>query len=108
MRTIAGYAHESGRSVIVVINKWDLVTDKRTDGKPPADRSLYEEQVRRHLKFLAYAPVVLSRQRWARSGQAFFHVGSWYRGARKRIGTGEMNRFLPRRFERASVPWRSG
>ena len=25
--TIAGYAHESGRSVIVVINKWDLVTD---------------------------------------------------------------------------------
>src|SRR5580692_1928099 len=37
--TIAGYAHESGRSVIVVINKWDLVTVKRTDGKPPAERS---------------------------------------------------------------------
>ena len=28
--TIAGYAHESGRSVIVVINKWDLITEKRT------------------------------------------------------------------------------
>ncbi len=36
--TIAGYAHESGRSVIIVINKWDLVTTARTDGKPPADR----------------------------------------------------------------------
>src|SRR5581483_4590318 len=24
--TIAGYAHESGRSVIIVVNKWDLVT----------------------------------------------------------------------------------
>ncbi len=36
--TIAGYAHESGRSVIIVINKWDFVTDKPTDGKPPADR----------------------------------------------------------------------
>ena len=35
--TIAGYAHESGRSVIIVINKWDLVTTARTDGKPPAD-----------------------------------------------------------------------
>ena len=56
--TIAGYAHESGRSVIIVINKWDLVTDKRTDGKPPAERAVYEEQVRRHLKFLSYAPVV--------------------------------------------------
>ena len=56
--TIAGYAHESGRSVIIVINKWDLVTATRTDGKPPAERSIYEEQVRRHLKFLSYAPVV--------------------------------------------------
>ncbi len=36
--TIGGYAHESGRSVIIVINKWDLVTTARTDGKPPADR----------------------------------------------------------------------
>ena len=37
--TIAGYAHESGRSVIIVINKWDLVTTARSDGKPPAERS---------------------------------------------------------------------
>src|SRR5262249_11367939 len=49
--TIAGYAHESGRSVIVVINKWDLVTTDRSDSKPPAERAVYEEQVRRHLKF---------------------------------------------------------
>ena len=35
--TIAGYAHESGRSVIVVINKWDLVTTKlvQTASLPP-------------------------------------------------------------------------
>src|SRR5271165_4490388 len=42
--TIAGYAHESGRSVIIVINKWDLVTTARTDGKPPADRDVFEAQ----------------------------------------------------------------
>ncbi len=36
--TIGGYAHESGRSVIIIVNKWDLVTTARTDGKPPADR----------------------------------------------------------------------
>ena len=27
--TIAGYAHESGRSVIIVINKWDLVAPSK-------------------------------------------------------------------------------
>ena len=45
--TIGGYAHESGRSVIIVVNKWDAVTTGRTDGKPPADRDIFEEQLRR-------------------------------------------------------------
>ena len=75
--TIAGYAHESGRSVIIVINKWDLVTTARTDGKPPADRQVYEEQVRRHLKFLTYAPVVfVSAVNGQESGQTVFHAGA--------------------------------
>ena len=56
--TIGGYAHESGRSVIVIVNKWDLVGPARTDGHPPADRDLYEKQARRALKFLDYAPMV--------------------------------------------------
>ncbi len=104
--TIAGYAHESGRSVIIVINKWDLVTTARTDGKPPAERSIYEEQVRRHLKFLAYAPVVFVS---ASTGQNVAKLYSTLelvaRERRKRIGTGEMNRFLSHvDFERASVP----
>ncbi|HMF91421.1 MAG TPA: ribosome biogenesis GTPase Der, partial [Candidatus Angelobacter sp.] len=55
---IGGYAHESGRSVIIVVNKWDLVSAARQDGAPPADRELYEHQVRRALKFLDYAPIV--------------------------------------------------
>jgi len=104
--TIAGYAHESGRSVIVVINKWDLVTSNRSDGKPPADRKPYEQQVRQHLKFLSYAPVVFVS---ATTGQGldklFATLELVARERRKRIGTGEMNRFLSRiDFERASVP----
>ena len=104
--TIAGYAHESGRSVIIVINKWDLVTTARTDGKPPAERSIYEEQARRHLKFLSYAPVVFVS---ASTGQNIAKLYSTLelvaRERRKRIGTGEMNRFLSHvDFERASVP----
>ncbi len=104
--TIAGYAHESGRSVIVVINKWDLVTSNRNDGKPPADRSIYEQQVRRHLKFLSYAPVIfVSATTGQNLGQLFSTLELVAHERRKRIGTGEMNRFLARiDFERASVP----
>ena len=104
--TIAGYAHESGRSVIVVINKWDLVTSNRNDGKPPADRSIYEQQVRRHLKFLSYAPVIfVSATTGQNLGQLFSTLELVAHERRKRIGTGEMNRFLGRiDFERASVP----
>jgi GTPase len=104
--TIAGYAHESGRSVIVVINKWDLVTDKRSAGKPPADRNVYEEQVRRHLKFLSYAPVLfVSATTGKNIDELFSTLELVARERRKRIGTGEMNRFLARiDFERASVP----
>jgi len=104
--TIAGYAHESGRSVIVVVNKWDLVTDKRQDGKLPADCSIYEQQVRRHLKFLSYAPVLfVSATRGSNLDKLFSTLELVARERRKRIGTGEMNRFLSRiDFERASVP----
>ncbi len=104
--TIAGYAHESGRSVIVVINKWDIVTSNRTDGKPPADRSLYEDQVRHHLKFLSYAPVVfVSATTGQNLDQLFSTLELVARERRKRVGTGEMNRFLSHvDFDRASVP----
>ena len=104
--TIAGYAHESGRSVIVVINKWDLITENRRDGKPAADRAIYEEQVRRHLKFLSYAPVVfVSATTGAGLDKLFSTLELVARERRKRITTGEMNRFLSKiDFERASVP----
>src|SRR5271157_3442561 len=104
--TIAGYAHESGRSVIIVINKWDLVTTHRTDGKPPAERAKYEEQVRRHLKFLSYAPVLFVSATTGKNVDKIFSTLELVaRERRKRIGTGEMNRFLARvDFERASVP----
>ena len=67
---IAGYAHESGRSIIIIVNKWDLVmsgkerTGRQTkssrmqENKRPADRSAYEQRVRDALKFLSYAPML--------------------------------------------------
>jgi GTP-binding protein len=103
---IAGYAHESGRSIVIVVNKWDLVTHARTDGKPPAERGIFEEQARRHIKFLNYAPIVFVS---ATSGKGMKELFSTLEQVaqerRKRVSTGEMNRFMQKvDFERASVP----
>ena len=109
--TIGGYAHESGRSVIIVVNKWDLVTTGRTDGKPPADRDVFEKQVRKALKYLDYAPVIFLSALEAigpeRKGMArvLHEVVAVAKERRKRVSTGQMNRFLEKiDFQRAPVP----
>jgi len=109
--TIGGYAHESGRSVIIVVNKWDLVTTGRTDGKPPADRDIFEEQLRRTLKYLNYAPVIFLSALEATGPEAkkllrvLHEVVAVAAERRKRVSTGQMNRFLEKiDFQRAPVP----
>ena len=50
--TVAGYASEKGRAVILVVNKWDAVAkDNKTHGR-------YIEELRRRFKFLAFAPIL--------------------------------------------------
>ena len=104
--TIGGYAHESGRSVIILVNKWDAVTTGRTDGKPPADRDIFERQLRSVLKYLDYAPVIfLSALEGKGMGRVLREVKAVAAERRKRITTGQMNRFLERiDFQRAPVP----
>ncbi len=112
---IGGYAHESGRSVIIVVNKWDLMTRGGPDGmrldpsgigKPVVDPKVYEEQVRHALKYLDYAPLLfISASEGVNVNQVFKKVELVARERRKRVSTGQMNRFLARvDFQRASVP----
>lgn len=106
--TIGGYAHESGRSVIIVVNKWDLVTTARVDGRHAADAQIYEKQVRRALKFLNYAPVIFVSATDSRNLDKLFKALELVAAERrKRISTAQMNRFIESvDFERASVPYR--
>ena len=109
---IGGYAHESGRSVIIVINKWDLMTEVGPDGKrlfdgrTPADKKVYEQQVRDALKYLEYAPLLFVSAAESKGVEEIFKkVELVARERRKRISTGAMNRFLDQiDFQRASVP----
>src|SRR5215831_10580192 len=116
--TIAGYAHESGRSVIILVNKWDLVTTgkKRAvsqpktariqDSKRPNDQNIYLQRLRGALKFLNYAPALFISAETGKNVDKVFPLIEEVSAERyKRIGTGEMNRFLKTiDFDRASVP----
>jgi GTP-binding protein len=148
---IGGYAHESGRSVILVVNKWDLITnpvnksgapclasetwdsrvphssrtsamsgisgapsfaasgegwDAKNSAPPKVDQKIFEQQVRDHLKFLDYAPLVFVSATTGLGIQELFRkVELVARERRKRVTTGQMNRFLAAvDFQRASVP----
>jgi len=117
--SIAGYAHESGRSVIVVVNKWDLIGSKKKSGRPTkaermresqgvGDRDAYEQHLRDELKFLNYAPVVFVSAQSGKGTERIFPLLEKVAAERsKRIATSEMNRFLEQvDFDRASVPMR--
>jgi len=117
---IAGYAHESGRSVIIVVNKWDMmISGAQQPGRPskaarmresrrPGDRAAYEERLRYDLKFLSYAPIVFVSAKSGKGVDKIFPlIEKVASERRKRISTSEMNRFIERvDFERASVPMR--
>jgi GTPase len=118
--TIAGYAHESGRSVIIVVNKWDLVISgekkavsqskaaRMRESKRPADRDAYEQRLRYALKFLPYAPVLFISATTGKGTEKILPTLQQVAAERrKRIPTAEMNRFLEHvDFDRASVPAR--
>jgi GTPase len=85
--TIAGYAHEGGRPVILCINKWDLITS----GK----RKEFEQNVRDRLKFLDYAPMVfMSALNAMGINELLELIKRINESAFKRVTTGELNRFV--------------
>jgi GTPase len=122
--TIAGNAHESGRSIIIVVNKWDLWEgeDRRANApsgnrrtgasaphkQMPHDRAGYEQRLRYQLKFLHYAPVIFISAKSGKGLEKIFPLlEKVAEERRKRIATSEMNRFLEHiDFDRASVPVR--
>ena len=104
---IAGYAKESGRSVIVVMNKWDLALEaaekkaaRESKGRVTrVDAGLlmreYEPMVKRQLKFLDYAPLVfLTALTGERTGRLYGLIDKVAEARKRRISTGELNRWL--------------
>ena len=97
---IGGYAHESHRSVVVVVNKWDAVK------RGPTTFAEYTRLIRRRMKYLDYAPIVfVSAKTGQRLGRLLDTVAQVAEARRCRVPTAEMNRFLQELdFDRVPSP----
>ncbi len=119
--SIAGYAHESGRSIIIVVNKWDLViSGKEKPARPTKVRAHARKQAPRRPRRLRRAPALRTeipelradrlhlRARAAKAPRRFSRC--WKKSppsAASASPPAQMNRFLEHvDFERASVPMR--
>ena len=71
-KKIAGYAHEAGKGIVLVVNKWDLYDKDNTS------TLRYTENLRRELVFMQYAPVVfvsaMTKQRIHRLPEVIHYV----------------------------------
>jgi len=95
--TIAGYAHEGGRGLIIVVNKWDQIEGHT--------RQEFERRIRDEFRFLEYAPVVFVSAKTGKGVERLFPmIREVYESASRRVTTGEMNRFVERlHFEERKI-----
>jgi GTP-binding protein len=87
---IAGEADRVGRGIIIAANKWDLVK-----GRGPDFSKQFDEEVRRHLKFLEYAPVLhISAATGERTPKLLETIDRVAEARKRRIPTSELNKFI--------------
>jgi GTPase len=92
--TIGGEVLEKGAGVVLAVNKWDLAAGRETGQRA------FERNVREHLKFLAWAPVVFVSAKTGKGMGALMDAVDRVRQARRaRVTTGELNRMLARAAE---------
>jgi len=100
---IAGFAHDKGLASVIVVNKWDLIEkDTYTSGQ-------MVETIRDSLKFLSYAPVIfISALTGQRAEKILQIIEKAVEQHRRRLGTGELNRWLEKTLNRRAEPTHHG
>jgi len=89
---IAGYAHDAGCSIIIVVNKWDLLKDKETN-----TANEFERMLRERMKFLEWAPVItISALEGQRVNKILPLAGRANEARSRRIRTSQLNEFFER------------
>jgi len=91
-KKIAGMIQEAHKPCILAVNKWDLVKDKTEDKEK---LNAFIEVIQQDLFFLPYAPLImLSAKTGASLTRLFKTIETIDAGAKKKLGTGPLNRLL--------------
>ena len=96
---IAGIAHEAGKAVIIVINKWDMIE------KDNSTVNTFNKDIRIALAYMPYAPIIYVS---ALTGQRVAHIyeliNKVYAEAHRRVTTGMLNDLLSDATTRVQPP----
>lgn len=96
---IARLAHERGRGLLIVVNKWDAI-EKNHESVKDFERAIYEK-----LKFVRYAPIVfISALTGRRCPSVIENIKEIHTAAQIRIQTADLNRVLERAFTTKPPP----
>jgi GTP-binding protein len=87
---IAGEADKAGCGIVIAANKWDLLK-----GRGPDFSKTFDEELRRQLKFLDYAPLLhISARTGERTSKVLETIDKVSEARKRRIPTPELNRFV--------------
>ena len=96
---IAGIAHEAGKAVIIVINKWDSIEKENNTVNN------YNKEIRTALAYMPYAPIVyVSALTGQRVANLYEMINTVYAESRKRVTTGMLNDLLNDATTRVQPP----
>ncbi|MEG0829649.1 MAG: ribosome biogenesis GTPase Der [Anaerovoracaceae bacterium] len=88
-KKIAGVAHEAGKGIVVVVNKWDLIE------KETGTMKKFQQEIARQLTFMAYAPsVFISVLEKQRVNKVLEMVKTVAENRAMRISTGQLNNLI--------------
>lgn len=88
-KNVAGYAIDSGKAIVIVVNKWDAV---KKDEKTMAE---FSEKIRKEFKFIDYAPIAfVSALNKSRINTLFDAIDLAHENANKRVQTSVLNNII--------------
>ena len=100
---VAGLAHEAGKACVIAVNKWDAIE------KNDKTMQRMEEDIRRDLSYMTYAPVLfISALTGKRVEKLFDFIDSVVEQAAMRIPTGVLNQVLNDAQARVQPPTDKG
>ena len=96
---IAGIAHESGKAIIIAVNKWDTIE------KDNSTVNEFTQKIRTALSFMPYAPIMfVSAKTGQRIDDLFERINYVYGQSTLRISTGMLNDVLAEATMRTQPP----